>query len=87
MTRSSSRFEKLRERLQRHFRDVVLDALGVSLRRFGRHAERAQEIDDESMAYANAIGERMAFLGEKNAAIGRRGLLAAIHGDVVTSGG
>ena len=35
---SPARLQKLRERLQRVFRNVVLDAFGVGLRRFSRHA-------------------------------------------------
>ena len=65
--------QEVRERLQRRFRDVMLDALGVGLGRFGRHAERAQHIDHEPVADAHAIGQRMALLGQKHAAIGPRG--------------
>ena len=67
------RFQKLRERLQRDFRDVVLDAFGVGLGGFGRHAERAQQIDHQPVAHAHAVGERVALFGQEHAAIGPRG--------------
>ena len=47
----------------------MLDALGVGLRRLGRHAERAQEIDHEAMAHAHPVGERMALFGQEHAAV------------------
>ena len=51
----------------------MLDAFGVGLGRFGRHAERAQQIDDEPVAHADPVGECVAFLGEEDAAIGAGG--------------
>ena len=51
----------------------MLDALGVGLGRFARHAERPQQIDDETVAHAHAFGKRVAFLGEEDAAVGAGG--------------
>ena len=51
----------------------MLDALGIGLGGFGRDAERAQEIDHQPVTHAHAIGEGVAFLGQKNPAIGARG--------------
>ena len=68
-TKLSPRFQKLRERFQRDFRDMMLDAFGVGLRRFGRHAERAENIDHQPVADAHAVGERLALLGQEHAAI------------------
>ena len=50
----------------------MLDAFGIGFRRFGRHAERAQKVDDEPVARPHAGGERVAFFGE-DAAIRPRG--------------
>ena len=51
----------------------MLDALGVGFGRFGRHAQRAQQIDDQPVAHAHPVGKRVAFLGEEDAAIGAGG--------------
>ena len=40
---------------------------------FGRHAERAQNVDHEPMANAHALRHRFPLLGEEYAAIGPRG--------------
>ena len=72
MNITPSRFEKLRERFERRFRNVVLDALGVGLRRFGRNAERAQHIHDQPVAHPHAIGQGMSLLGQEYPAIGPR---------------
>ena len=58
---SPLRLHEVRKGLQRRFRDVVLDALGVRLRRFGRHAKRTQNVDHEPMANAHALRQRFPF--------------------------
>src|SRR5579863_2065644 len=69
---SALRLEKLRECLERRLRNIVLDTLGVGLRRLGRNAERAEHIDHEAMAHPHAIGQGVALLGQKYSAIGPR---------------
>ena len=67
------RLEEMRERLERRLRNMMLDALGVGLGRFGRHAECAQDIDDEPMANAHAFRQPLPLAGEEHAAIWPRG--------------
>ena len=51
----------------------MLDALGVRLRRFGRHAERTQNVDHEPMTNAHALRQRFPLLREEHTAIRPRG--------------
>ena len=51
----------------------MLDAFGVRFRRFGRHAERTQEVDHQPMADADALRQRLPLLAEEHAAIRPRG--------------
>ena len=39
---------------------------------FGRHAQRAQHVDDEAVAHPHPIGQLVALLGQKHPAIGPR---------------
>jgi hypothetical protein len=41
--------------------------------RLGRHAERAEQVDDEPVADAHAVGQRLSLLGEEDPAIRARG--------------
>ena len=59
----------MRKCLQRRFRDVVLDALGVGLRRFGRNAQRTQHVDHKPMANAHALRKPFPFFGEEHTPI------------------
>ena len=47
----------------------MLDTFGVRLRRFGRNPHRAENIDNEPVTDAHAVGERLSFLGQERATI------------------
>ena len=49
----------------------MLDPFGVGLCRLGRHAERAEQVDDEPVADAHAVGQRLSLLGEEDPRYGR----------------
>src|SRR5262245_50801912 len=70
---SAPRLHEVCKRLQRRFRDVMLDALGVRFRRLGRDAERTENIDHKPMANAHALGQRLPLVGKEHPAIGPRG--------------
>lgn len=52
---------------------MMLDALGVRLRRIGWHPNRDQQVDDKTVAFAHPFCEGFAADREKHAAIGFRG--------------
>jgi hypothetical protein len=57
------------ERLQRDLRHVVLDALGILLGGFRRHADRSQQIHHQAVTGLHAGREGFAFRGKENATI------------------
>ena len=81
--------QKRLERPQRRGGDIVLDALGVGLRRLARRADGDQQIDDEPVPLMHAFGHRGASLGQKYSAIGLRSRepLAFQAGDRLAGGG
>src|SRR5271165_1522292 len=81
--------QKRLEGSQRCGGDIVLDALGVGLRRLARRANGNQQIDDEPVALTHAFRHRGASLGQKYSAIGLRSRepLAFQAGDRLAGGG
>src|SRR5271166_1972253 len=87
-SQSSASLQERREGVERRLRHVMLDALGVGFRRFARRADSEQEIDDQPVALARALGHRLAGGSEEHAAIGLgdREALALEAGDGLARG-
>jgi hypothetical protein len=51
----------------------MFDTLGIGFGGFAGDAERAQHIDHKSMAQPHPLRQRLAFLGQKHAAVRTRG--------------